>query len=595
MAAVDPDTPAAEATPASTGDRYCPICGRRSNALQCPYDGAQTVQMRGFGRHPRNYQVDDVVAGRYRITGQLGAGGMAAVYAAEHTSTLQPVAIKLMAAEPGADGDVAMRRFFREARVTATLQHPNTVRVFDVGQDDQGPLFMAMERINGPTLLADLRDRIGANRLMTQSEAIDIGIQTLDSLAEAHGHQLVHRDLKPANLMLVSGEDGAPLVKVLDFGIARTVDSSLTATGAAPGTPAYMSPEQCKGETVDGRSDLYSLAIILFVCVTGRLPFDHKDPLRLMQAHVKTPPPDPRPLASSTLSDTFVQVLHRAMAKAAADRFSSATAMRAALVAVAQGQPLPVDVGAAILRDDATVAHPAPSNPARRMESAAVEQRMASVAQPPPSPVAATPATSPAAAVAPAVALPTRSTVEPQPASSPATLAAPVAAAAPPAWLPRVAIGLVVVASLVGAAVLLQPKPSVPEPTSNAQPAPPPALPANGPAVAPAAAAGSPVTSLLDQARARAQTDAQAAPQLAEAALALDANNAQAKALVAELQAKVVPLAARPAADAAAEVPAQPAAKSHPAALKATPVKEEGAAPKPAAKKSAVEKALILD
>ncbi len=587
MAAADPVPPASAPTPGPGGDRYCPTCGRRSNAIQCPHDGAQTVQMRGFGRHPRNYQVGDVVAGRYRITGTLGAGGMAAVYAAEHTSTLQPVAIKLMAAEPGADGDVAMRRFFREARVTATLQHPNTVRVFDVGQDDQGPLFMAMERINGPTLLADLRDRITAGRLMTQSEAIDVGIQTLDSLGEAHGHQLVHRDLKPANLMLIAGEDGAPMVKVLDFGIARTVDSSLTATGAAPGTPAYMSPEQCKGETVDGRSDLYSLAVILFVCVTGRLPFDHKDPLRLMQAHVNAPPPDPRPLAKTELHENFVSVLHKAMAKKPGDRFSSAATMREALMAVAQNRPLPVDAGVPMLADDATLAHVRPSNPARRMETAAVELRMAAVP-----PVQAQQSAA-VAAVRPA----DESTTAPQIASEPAAKSA--------SWLPRVAIGLVGMALLAGAAVALLPKSA---PTAAAAPSPVTQDPLPQPAAAPAgnrAPAGlSPAAALVEQARARAQTDAAGALQLVEAALALDAGSAEAKALLAQLQGKLPPSAAGQAPTAPVVAPPaahkgqvgglKPAGKDEAAAAKPAG-KDEAPAHKPAAKKQAVEKALILD
>lgn len=342
-AQVQPHLPAQS----DASERYCPICGRRTPLPYCPAEGTHTVEMRGFGRNPRAFQAGDIVGDRYQISGPLGTGGFAAVFAAQHLGTQQELAIKLMAAEPGQAGEVAMRRFFREAKVTASLQHPNTVRVFDVGQDSQGPLYMAMELIRGRTLHAELRERIVAKMLFSQAEVIDLALQVLDSLAEAHQHQLVHRDLKPANLMLVDGADGHRLVKVLDFGIARTVDSSLTATGAAPGTPAFMSPEQCKGDEVDGRSDLYSLAVLMFACVVGRLPFEHKEPLRLMQMHVMAPAPDPRTLCTTPLTDAFVQVLLRTLAKKPGERYATAAAMRAALQAVAEGRDLPDDLSAA--------------------------------------------------------------------------------------------------------------------------------------------------------------------------------------------------------------------------------------------------------
>ena len=581
MTQADSPTPAAS----PTVERFCPTCGRRTPAVQCPTDGAQTIQLRGFGRDPRNYKPDDLIAGRYRVTGVLGSGGMAAVYAAEHTSTHQNVAIKLMAAELGDDGDVAMRRFFREARVTSTLQHPNTVRVFDVGQDEQGPLYMAMELISGPTLLAELRDRIAQNRLMSQALVCDIGIQILDSLIEAHDHQLVHRDLKPANLILMTTEDGHPHVKVLDFGIARTLDSSLTATGAAPGTPAYMSPEQCKGEQVDGRSDLYSLAIILFVCVTGRLPFDFKDPMRVMQAHVTTPPPDPRPLSTAELSDDFVQVLLRGLAKKPVERFSGAVAMRAALVAVAAGQALPEDVGEpAVLADDSTqafaVGGPAQGGQsARRMPSemvsalivaavplggggsnASVVAPISTVSPPAPGASGVLADVTPQLAAAPGSALSgATSTVAPTSAAT---------AGQAPAWAPRAAIALVAVAAVAAAAVVWWPKP------------PPPA------AVSPktdSTAAVDPVADLVSKARQRQSADPRGALKLAEAALAIDPANTQARELVDQLSKSTRPTAATTAADTAATTPTAPigpatAGTPSPAAVSAGP---RVSAPKP--------------
>lgn len=324
--------------------RFCPICGLNTDAAACPDDRTPTVMVAQFSKHPKAYQPGDVVAERFKITGSLGAGGFASVFSAEHIGTQQQVALKLMATELGPGGAVAVRRFFREAKVTATLQHPNTVRIFDVGQDSQGPLFMAMELLAGRTLYAELRERITARNLFSEAEAIAIGTQVLDSLAEAHAHRLVHRDLKPANLMLRTDDDGKLRVKVLDFGIARTQDSSLTATGAAPGTPAFMSPEQCRGAEVDGRSDLYALGILLFACTVGRLPFEHRDPLRLLRMHLEEPPPDPRSLTDQPLSEGFVEVLLRSLAKAPADRFPNAASMKAALLAAAHGQPAGPDL-----------------------------------------------------------------------------------------------------------------------------------------------------------------------------------------------------------------------------------------------------------
>lgn len=496
--------------PSDQGERFCPVCGRRTPEQQCPADRTQTVEMRSFGRNPRSYQAGDTVNERYRITGPLGAGGFAAVYAAEHLGTQQELAIKLMAAEPGPAGEVAMRRFFREAKVTAALQHPNTVRVFDVGQDSQGPLFMAMELIRGRTLHAELRERILAKMLFSQEEVIDLALQVLDSLAEAHQYQLVHRDLKPANLMITEGEDGVRIIKVLDFGIARTIDSSLTATGAAPGTPAFMSPEQCKGDEVDGRSDLYSLAVLMFACVAGRLPFEHKEPLRLMQMHVMTPAPDPRTLCTTPLTESFVVVLLQALAKKPSDRFATAAEMRAALQAVANGLAVGGDMpteahapwvitqpepgrGPAGTAEAAAV--PVPTVPTVP-EAAPVAVALAAAA----APVAAATAAPPAASdqPAPPAAAPGRAsagkiasvlgvlaavvlvglwfmrarTPAAGPAAQLAPAAPPAAAAAPTAAAPPVVAALPAAVTAAAVAAPAQPSPTQPGPT---QPAPAPA------------------------------------------------------------------------------------------------------------------------
>ena len=317
----------------------CPVCGTLTPDAFCPKDRTATVMAQAFTKHPRSYAVDDVVAGRFRITGALGAGGFAAVYASVDVETGDEVAVKLMSFDPAAESArVAVRRFFREAKVMADLRSENTVRVYGVGQDDGGALYIAMEQLHGESLEELLQRRLRARAPLSEQETIDIALPILDSLAEAHAQGLVHRDLKPANVFLCSREDGPPVVKVLDFGIARTADSSLTVGGSIPGTPPFMSPEQCRGETVDGRSDLYSLAVMLYLCATGRLPFHHANALKLMRMHAFDPAPDPREMTSLPLSDGFATVLLRSLAKQPAGRPRDAAELRADLARIREGE-----------------------------------------------------------------------------------------------------------------------------------------------------------------------------------------------------------------------------------------------------------------
>lgn len=280
----------------------------------------------------------DILDGRYRVEGVLGRGGFGAVYAATHLGTEQKVALKMLLGS--GDDEDEVRRFVREARITAKLRHPNTVRVFDVGETESGALYIAMERLHGPTLEERLKDLHRAGEAMEEPEACEIGISVLKSLGEAHRQGVVHRDLKPANVMLTEVEDER-LVKVLDFGIARPQDSSLTGAGTSLGTPAYMSPEQCRGQELDGRSDLYSLGIILFRCVTGQVPFHDRNPLTVMFKHASEPLPDLRARARVPLSDGFATAIVRALSKSPQERYADAKDMRDALMAAASGQPAP--------------------------------------------------------------------------------------------------------------------------------------------------------------------------------------------------------------------------------------------------------------
>ena len=309
--------------------RFCPVCGMPTAEALCPSDKVATFTLaKSSGEAPR-FGTGDVVAGKYRITKKLGQGGFGAVYEADHTGGLGRVAVKMLTLVDQDADDV--RRFYREAQVTAQLRHANTVRVFDVGQVEGGSLFIAMELLNGRSLEDALKDGLAKGQVFSQAEAIAMASDVLKSLSEAHGNGLVHRDLKPANLMMTE-VDGEQVVKVLDFGIAHVQDSSLTGTGRALGTPAYMSPEQCSGVALDARSDLYALGVILFRCVAGKPPFSDPNPLALMFAHAAQPPPDLFSMARTAVGEPFVACVMRALAKNPAERFASAKEMRLALL-----------------------------------------------------------------------------------------------------------------------------------------------------------------------------------------------------------------------------------------------------------------------
>ncbi len=334
--------------------RLCPDCGQRTAQLSCPDDGSSTVIVRRYDPSMALKQ-GDIIDNRYEVGEQLARGGYGAIYSGVHKSTRQEVALKVLRPDFGGPTDSAVRRFFREARVTASLHHPSTVRLFDVGQTDGGAFYIAMERLHGPSLEDVMQRRLSQGDVLSEAEALDVAIPVLRALAEAHGKKLVHRDMKPANIVLADYGAGECVVKLVDFGIALTDGSSLTTTGMALGTPAYMSPEQCEAETIDGRSDLYSLGIILYRCISGDVPFADRNPMVIMQDHLTTRPPDLRTRARTEVSNAFIQVVSTALAKEPADRFASAHAMRQALESVRTQQwPQVAPTLMELLRPEAT-------------------------------------------------------------------------------------------------------------------------------------------------------------------------------------------------------------------------------------------------
>src|SRR5215207_7571396 len=254
--------------------------------------------------------------GNYRIISQVGQGGMATVYKAYQPSMDHHVAVKVLPSQL-AESKEFVARFQQEARTIARLEHPHILPVFDYGESD-GTAYFVMRYLEAGTL----KDRMVAGRPLPLDEIDRIFTQLTDALSYAHSHGVIHRDLKPANALVDS--DGN--LFLTDFGIAKILEEAsprLTQTDAIMGTPAYISPEQAQGQPVDQRSDIYSLGIILYEMVTGRVPFMADTPLAIIFKHVS----DPLPLPSSIKPDipaSIEQVILKALAKDPKDRFSTA-------------------------------------------------------------------------------------------------------------------------------------------------------------------------------------------------------------------------------------------------------------------------------
>jgi cytochrome c-type biogenesis protein CcmH/NrfG len=233
----------------------------------CPKDGAALRWQNGAN----TTLVGSVVADRYHIIQQLGAGGMGRIYLAEHVKMGRRSAIKVLHPAMAADAE-AIARFNSEAANASRIDHPNVAPIYDFGETPDGLLYLAMQYIEGKTLSAIL-ETTGA---LSPLRAVDITRQVADGLYAAHTLGIVHRDLKPDNIMVSTDHDGIDAVKVVDFGIAKSTGiatKGVTRTGMVIGTLEYMSPEQLAGDPLDGRSDQYSLALVTFSMLTGELPF----------------------------------------------------------------------------------------------------------------------------------------------------------------------------------------------------------------------------------------------------------------------------------------------------------------------------------
>lgn len=311
------------------GQRVCPECGAQTEALNCPVDGEMTLAVTKKEATAAD-RIGQLIAGRYKIQAVIGHGGFSAVYRAQHMATSDQVAIKVLRTDIQGAQDV-VARFRQEAKQTSKLKHPNTVRVFDFGQMDDGNLFLAMEFLEGSTLSALLRKESP----LQPARLIHIAVQVLKALSEAHAKGLVHRDLKPDNIFLQTVHGEPDFVKVLDFGIAKSLSgdtaTDMTSTGAIIGTPRYMSPEQARGQVVDHRTDLYSLAIILHEGLSGIAPFLAESPMSMLFRRVQEEPPRVHDELVLATPSGVCDVVLKALSREAAERFASADEMAAAL------------------------------------------------------------------------------------------------------------------------------------------------------------------------------------------------------------------------------------------------------------------------
>ncbi|OIP42200.1 MAG: hypothetical protein AUK47_04935 [Deltaproteobacteria bacterium CG2_30_63_29] len=280
-----------------------------------------------------------VVAGRYTIIQHLAAGGMGRVYIATQSPLGRKVALKIMHSDLCKD-EGSVKRFMREAIAISQLTHPNTITVFDYGESGRGDLFyIAMELLEGEPL----SERVKRQGPLPPETAVGIAIQVAKSLSEAHRKNIIHRDLKPENVFLGSVE--RDLVKVLDFGIAKILQeenegTKLTRMGFVCGTPEYMSPEQARGEDLDGRSDLYSLGVLLYEVISGKPPFEESTPLATVLMHQAKPPPPLPPSVPPLLAEFIIDC---AMAKDPKNRPANAEAFIEALEQAAMASGLMMD------------------------------------------------------------------------------------------------------------------------------------------------------------------------------------------------------------------------------------------------------------
>ena len=335
--------------------RRCEQCGLEydDNTRFCTRDGQTLVTVTNHPSaseaatvvHPREPQSDPmigrVIAGRYRLLEKIGQGGMGAVYKGQHIKMNRLTAIKLLTSELVSNQEF-IARFQREAEMASQIDHPNAVAIYDFGEAEDGLIYLAMEFVNGKPLSAILRKE----GTLAIDRVVRIAKQAADALNAAHNLGIIHRDFKPDNIMVCDKPGRPDWVEVVDFGIAKravadTQQAGLTQAGFVLGTPLYMSPEQVAGEELDPRSDLYSLALVVYEMLTCALPFDGSTTQSQMVKRLLEPP-KPLSLAKPQLAlpPAVESVIMRALARKPEDRHSTTTQFAEALERAAQSEPI---------------------------------------------------------------------------------------------------------------------------------------------------------------------------------------------------------------------------------------------------------------
>ncbi len=321
---------AAELHPNRSVARRCPACGAgyRASRKTCARDGVTLVDV------PADPLLGEVLGGTYRIDEPLGRGGMGALYLATHLRVERPVAVKVLHAA-FADHDIALARFYREARAMARIRSPYVVQVLDALRARDGRPCLVVELVDGQ----DLQSRLRGGRL-DPDEALEMAEQLCHGLEAAHGAGVIHRDLKPSNVLI----DAAGIAKIVDFGVAHLEgDAQLTQAGTVVGTPAYMAPEQVRGSaTVDACADIYGLGAVMYRALTGRPPYEGTAATEVLTQVLEAAPKPPRAVRPDLPADVESWLM-RAMSRDPTTRFGSAREMGEAArrLRLRRARPLP--------------------------------------------------------------------------------------------------------------------------------------------------------------------------------------------------------------------------------------------------------------